>query len=55
MELTMNISWKERLIWLASATLNELAALAHFTGKIQPPPFDANDVSKWMALEPRVS
>jgi hypothetical protein len=55
MELSMNIPWKERLIWLASAALNELAALAHLTGGIKPPPFDANNVSEWMTLEPRVS
>jgi hypothetical protein len=53
MELSMNIPWKERLIWLASAALNELAALAHLTGGIKPPPFDANNVSEWMTLEPR--
>lgn len=55
MALSLNIPWSERLIWLASAALNELAALAHFTGAVQPPPFDTTDVSKWMTLEPRVS
>lgn len=55
MALSMNISWTERLVWLASAALNELAALAHLTGAIKPPPFDSNNVSQWMTLEPRVS
>ncbi len=55
MALSMNIPWSERLIWLASAALNEFAALAHFTGIVKPPPFDPSDVSKWMTLEPRVS
>jgi hypothetical protein len=53
MALSMNISWTERLIWLASAALNEAAALAHLIGAIKPPAFNEKNVSEWMTLEPR--